>query len=64
MEIGMPLAEFIEQMYDGLAKGSDQFAIGLGEDLFKEGGWEFQRGQMCDEARELLNYALVDYLRT
>jgi len=51
-------------MYDGLVKGIDQFAIGLGEDLFKEGGWEFQRGQMCDEARHYLNEALIDFVRT
>nr|CEG05122.1 unnamed protein product [Fusarium clavum]CEG05883.1 unnamed protein product [Fusarium clavum] len=63
-EIGMPLTDFVDQMYDGLAKGSDQFAIGLGEDLFKEGGWEFQRGQMCDEARHYLNEALIDFVRT
>lgn len=62
-DIGMPLDEFVDQMYDGLAKGSDQFAIGLGEELFKEGGWEFQRGQMCNEARGYLDYALKDYLR-
>jgi short-subunit dehydrogenase involved in D-alanine esterification of teichoic acids len=62
-EIGMPLVDFVDQMYNGLVDGSDQFAIGLGEDLFKEGGWEFQRGQMCDEARLYLNDALIDYLR-
>ncbi|GKU07776.1 oxidoreductase dlte [Fusarium langsethiae] len=62
-EIGMPLDEFIGQMYDELVKGSDQFSVGLGAELFKEGGWEFQRGKMCDEARDVLNVALVDYLR-
>ncbi|KAH7227183.1 uncharacterized protein BKA55DRAFT_584263 [Fusarium redolens] len=62
-EIGMPLAEFIDQMYDGLAKGSDQFAIGLGEDLFKEGGWEYQRGQMCEEAQDYFKEAITQYER-
>ncbi|RGP59657.1 oxidoreductase dlte [Fusarium longipes] len=62
-EIGMPLKDFIDQMYEGLVKGSDQFSIGLGEELFKEGGWEMQRGRMYDEARQYFNDALVDYLR-
>ncbi|KAH7142921.1 hypothetical protein B0J13DRAFT_556210 [Dactylonectria estremocensis] len=62
-EIGMPLAEFTDQMYAGLVKGSDQFTIGLGEDLFKEGGWEYQRGQMYDAARGYLKDALAPYLK-
>ncbi|SPJ92456.1 related to dehydrogenase [Fusarium torulosum] len=62
-EIGMPLAEFIDQMYDGLVKGSDQFAVGLGEDLFREGGWEYQRGQMCEAAQDYFKDALAQYLR-
>ncbi|CAG2007470.1 unnamed protein product [Fusarium graminearum] len=63
-EIGMPLDDFIDKLYDELAKGSDQLAIGFGTELFKEGGWEFQRGKMCDEVRGLLNVALEDYLRS
>ncbi|KAM0489845.1 hypothetical protein ACHAP8_012163 [Fusarium lateritium] len=62
-EIGMPVEEFIDKMYEDLVKGSDQFAVGFGTELFKEGGWEFQRGKMCDEVRSVLNVALVDYLR-
>jgi short-subunit dehydrogenase involved in D-alanine esterification of teichoic acids len=62
-EIGMPLEEFINTMYDELVKGSDQFAVGFGTELFKEGGWEFQREKMCDEVRSVLNVALLDYLR-
>ncbi|KAH7124696.1 hypothetical protein EDB81DRAFT_890142 [Dactylonectria macrodidyma] len=62
-EIGMPLAEFTNQMYAGLVEGSDQFAIGLGQDLFKEGGWEYQRGKMYEEAQDYLEDALAPYLR-
>jgi short-subunit dehydrogenase involved in D-alanine esterification of teichoic acids len=62
-EIGMPLAEFIDQMYDSLAGGSDQFAVGLGEDLFKEGGWEYQRGQLCEAAQDYFKDALAEFLR-
>ncbi|KAH7011049.1 hypothetical protein EDB80DRAFT_749594 [Ilyonectria destructans] len=62
-EIGMPLAEFTDQMYAGLVKGSDQFAIGLGEDLFKEGGWEYQRGQMYEAAQDYFKDALAPYLK-
>lgn len=59
----MPLAEFTDQMYAGLVKDSDQFAIGLGEDLFKECGWEYQRGQMYEAAQDYFKDALAPYLK-
>ncbi|KAH7255972.1 hypothetical protein BKA59DRAFT_391057 [Fusarium tricinctum] len=62
-EIGMPLAEFIDQMYDNLVGGSDQFSMGLGEDLFRKGGWEYQRREMCEAAQEYFKDTLAEFIR-
>ncbi|KAF5024182.1 hypothetical protein F66182_3746 [Fusarium sp. NRRL 66182] len=62
-EIGMPLFEFVDKMYHGLIKGHDQFAIGPGESLLKEGGWEFQRTQLYETQRGVLEKSLQRYLR-
>ncbi|KAH7145548.1 hypothetical protein B0J13DRAFT_323215 [Dactylonectria estremocensis] len=62
-EIGMPVVEFVDRMYEGLARGDDQFAVGPGENLLKEGGWESQRAEMFEQQHVVLNNALAKYLR-
>ncbi|KAF7540542.1 hypothetical protein G7Z17_g12167 [Cylindrodendrum hubeiense] len=62
-EIGMPVVEFVNRMLDGLAEGHDQFAIGPGENLLKEGGWESQRAKMFEDQQVVLNNALAKYLK-
>ncbi|KAH7165307.1 hypothetical protein EDB81DRAFT_249684 [Dactylonectria macrodidyma] len=62
-EIGMPVVEFVDRMYEGLARGDDQFAVGPGENLLKEGGWETQRAEMFEQQQVVLNNALAKYLR-
>ena len=39
--IGMPLNEFIEEAYAGLAKGEEQVAVGMGKVAFDS--WEQER---------------------
>ncbi|KAI8715979.1 hypothetical protein NCS52_01107100 [Fusarium sp. LHS14.1] len=62
-EIGMPLGEYTDKMYDGLVKGDDQFAIGPGENLLKEGGWEHQRTQLYEAGQQVLKGSLAKYLK-
>ncbi|KAH6983456.1 hypothetical protein BKA56DRAFT_583724 [Ilyonectria sp. MPI-CAGE-AT-0026] len=62
-EIGIPVVEFVDRMVDGLVKGDDQFAVGPGEWLLKEGGWEAQRTAMFEDGQATLNIALAKYLR-
>ncbi|KAM5341380.1 hypothetical protein ACJ41O_014411 [Fusarium nematophilum] len=63
-EIGMPLAEFTDRMYEGLVQGREQFAVGaVGEELLGEGGWEHQRGKLYEKGRGFLKDALEPYLK-
>lgn len=62
-EIGMPLGAFTERLYEGLLDGKDQFAIGPGEDLLKDGGWESQRAEMFQTQKSVLKTNLAKYLR-
>ena len=62
-EIGMPLAQYIERMFQGLEKGDDQFAVGVAEDWLKEDGWETQRVKMFQAQHEFLRGALEPYLK-
>ncbi|KAF4979332.1 hypothetical protein FZEAL_4438 [Fusarium zealandicum] len=62
-EIGMPLAEYTDKMYDGLARGDDQFAIGPGENLLKEGGWEHQRVQLYQAQHAHLKDVLAKHIK-
>ncbi|KAF5009860.1 hypothetical protein FDECE_3955 [Fusarium decemcellulare] len=62
-EIGMPLAEYTDRMYDGLVRGEDQFAIGPGERFFEEGGWEHQRTQLYEAGQSALKGSLAKYLK-
>ena len=62
-EIGMPLAPYIERMFDGLVQGDNQFAVGPGEDLLKEGGWEAERGKLFEKQHTGLKTALDKFLK-
>ncbi|SCV41920.1 related to dehydrogenase [Fusarium fujikuroi] len=62
-EIGMPLDEFTEKMFDGLVRGDEQFAVGPGESLFKEDGFETQRMKLYEAGREFINKSLAKYLK-
>ena len=62
-EIGMPLDAYTEKMYEGLVKGDDQFAIGPGEKLLAEGGWESQRQKLFEEQNVALRDALSKYIK-
>lgn len=62
-DIGMPLGPYIEKMFEGLVKGEDQFAIGPGEDLLKEGGWEAERGNLFQKQQATLKNALEKHLK-
>lgn len=61
--IGMPLDAYIEKMYEGLGRGEDQFAIGHGEDLLREGGWEDQRTKMFQAQNAAIRESFVKYLK-
>lgn len=62
-EIGMPLQPFVERMYDGLLNGDEQFAIGPGEALLKEGGWEHERTKLFNTQQIAMKNNLAKYLR-
>ncbi|CAF3478955.1 unnamed protein product [Fusarium graminearum] len=62
-QIGMPLGEFVDRMYEGLEKGDDQFAIGPGEPLLAEDGWETQRTKLYEKGREGIQKSLASYLK-
>lgn len=62
-EIGMPLGPYTEKMFEGLVKGEDQSAIGPGEDLLKEGGWEAERGNLFQKQQATLKNALEKHLK-
>jgi short-subunit dehydrogenase involved in D-alanine esterification of teichoic acids len=62
-EIGMPLDKYTEAMYDGLVRGDDQFAIGPGEELLREDGWETERTRRFKKQHETLKTALQRYIR-
>lgn len=62
-EIGMPLDAYTERMYEGLVKGEDQFAIGPGEKLLAEGGWECQRQKLFEDQNVVLRDSLSKYIK-
>lgn len=61
--IGMPLDEYTQQMYEGLVKGDEQFAVGHGQDLLREGGWENQRQTLFQKGHEALSKTIAQYLK-
>lgn len=62
-EIGMPLDEYTEKMYNGLVEGADQFAVGHGEALLAEGGWEHQRTTMFQQQNVAIQASLAKFLK-
>ncbi|KAK7413121.1 hypothetical protein QQX98_008007 [Neonectria punicea] len=62
-EIGMPVVEFVDKMLEGLAGTADQFAIGPGENLLKDGGWESERVRLYEEQQVAINKSLAKYLK-
>lgn len=62
-ELGMPLAAFTEKLYAGLEGGEEQFAVGPGEDLLKEGGWEAERQKLFQVQNRAVQGNLSKYIR-
>lgn len=62
-EIGMPLDMYTDRMYEGLLKGDDQFAIGPGENLLKEGGWEAERGKLFQTQQLAIKESLSKHMK-
>ena len=62
-EIGMPLDLYTEKMYEGLVRGDEQFAVGPGEALLREGGWEDQRQKLFQEQNVAIQGMLSKYLK-
>lgn len=62
-EIGMPLALYTERMYEGLVMGENQFAVGPGEDLLREGGWENQRATLFQDQNIAVQKALRRFVK-
>ncbi|KAI9897414.1 hypothetical protein N3K66_007270 [Trichothecium roseum] len=62
-EIGMPLDVYTEKMYEGLVRGDEQFAVGPGEALLREGGWEDQRRKLFQEQNVAIQGMLSKYLK-
>lgn len=62
-EIGMPLDTYTERMYEGLVEGNDQFAIGPGEKLLAEDGWESQRQKLFEAQNVTLRDTLSKFIK-
>ena len=60
--LGMPLAEFTERAYAGLARGDDQFAVGPAEALLADGGWEHQRQTLFRQQHVAVSEQIAKYL--
>jgi len=63
-EIGIPLAEFTDQLYAGLEKGTEDYiAVGQGEGWLKDGGFEAERQRLFHEQHGLLKNLLRKFLK-
>ncbi|KAI1496437.1 hypothetical protein F5X99DRAFT_72287 [Biscogniauxia marginata] len=62
-QIGMPLAAFVERMYEGLARGDEQFAVGPAEAWLADGGFEAERQRVFREQHPVVKAALEKYIR-
>ncbi|KAL7619668.1 hypothetical protein AAE478_010209 [Parahypoxylon ruwenzoriense] len=62
-EIGMPLAPYTERMYEGLARGDDQFAVGPAEPWLADGGFEDRRQILFARGQRAVKEALAKYVR-
>ncbi|KAH9906008.1 hypothetical protein F4778DRAFT_728380 [Xylariomycetidae sp. FL2044] len=61
-EIGMPLPEYIEAMYAGLAEGHEQFAVGHAQ-AWLDSGFEAERKRIFEEQHVVVKDALRKYLK-
>lgn len=64
-ELGMPLDDFTDKLYAGLGRDhdNDQFAIGPGEALLAEGGWETERQKLFQAQNKVVQGNLSRFLR-
>lgn len=62
-ELGMPLGEYTDKMYAGLEGGEEQFAVGPGEALLGEGGWEKERQKLFQVQNKLVQGNLSKFIR-
>ena len=60
--LGMPLPAYIEQMYAGLEKGADQFAIGPAAEWL-ESGFEKERQAVFERLHPVVTKSLEPYLK-
>jgi short-subunit dehydrogenase involved in D-alanine esterification of teichoic acids len=60
-QLGMPLDRYTDLMYEGLLQGDEQFAIGPGEDLLKEGGLEDRRQKMFQTQQVAIKKSLSPF---
>lgn len=60
-KIGMPLQDFIDQTYKELAKGDDQFGIGMAKATID--GWEKERVNLFHQQIPVVNNALKSFMK-
>lgn len=60
-QIGMPLQDFIDQTYEELLKGDDQFGIGMSKGTID--GWEKERVKLFHQQVPVVNSALKKFLK-
>ncbi|KAI1397757.1 putative short-chain dehydrogenase/oxidoreductase [Hypoxylon fuscum] len=63
-ELGMPLAAFTEQMYQGLQRGDAQFAVGHAEEWVAEGGFEAQRVKLFEQGQKAIKGVITKFLKS
>ncbi|CEJ57323.1 Putative D-alanine transfer protein [Penicillium brasilianum] len=59
--IGMPLQEFVDEVWAGLSKGEDQIAVGSAKDVFNQ--FEVKRQEIYRQMTEMLSGLLKQFLR-
>ncbi|OKL57949.1 hypothetical protein UA08_06765 [Talaromyces atroroseus] len=60
-KIGMPLDDFINQTYDELVKGDDQFGIGMAKGTID--GWEKERVNLFQKQIPIVHSSMKQFLR-
>jgi short-subunit dehydrogenase involved in D-alanine esterification of teichoic acids len=59
--IGMPLQEFVDEVWDRLVKGEEQIPVGSARDIFN--AFEVKRQELYHDMTELLSGLLKQFLR-
>jgi short-subunit dehydrogenase involved in D-alanine esterification of teichoic acids len=59
--IGMPLQEFIDEVWAQLCDGEDQIAVGSAKDIFNQ--FEVKRQEIYQQMTEMLSTLLKQFLR-